>query len=119
MTTQHYFNGSYIQETVHDVTTKIRQRKKYMTCTDKYYVDVSFNLKKSGSNNMYTFFYYDISEFAENLEGMIDEGTYTTTIQNMHKLGLKAQLFNSDGFSMLDHVCGVLQYLQFYDRIII
>ena len=65
---------------------------------------------------MYTFFYYDISEFAENLEGIIDEGTYTTTIQNMHKLGLKAQFFKSADVLMLDHVCGVSQYLQFYDK---
>ena len=38
---------------------------------------------------MHTFFYSNISEFSGSLEGMIDEGTYKTTIQNMHKLGCK------------------------------
>ena len=46
--------------------------------------------KKPGANTMHTFFYYNISEFAGNFEGMIDEGTYRTTIQNMHKLGWRA-----------------------------
>ena len=40
---------------------------------------------------MHTFFYYNISEFAGSLEGMLDEGTYKTTIQNMQDLGWKAQ----------------------------
>ena len=44
---------------------------------------------------MHTLFYFDISEFTENLEGMLDEGAYKTTIHNMNKLGCKAQLFNS------------------------
>ena len=89
--TQQSFNSAYMEETVHDLTTKIRQRKKSMTSTDKEEVEGSFNLKKSIGNNMYTLFYYNISEFAGNLEGIIDEGTYKTIIQNMHKLGLKAQ----------------------------
>ena len=66
---------------------------------------------------MHTFFYSNISEFAVNLEGIIDEGTYKTTIQNMHKLGWKAQFFKQDGVLMLGHGCGVSQYPQFYDRI--
>ena len=40
---------------------------------------------------MHTLFYYNISVFVGNLEGMINEGTYKTTIHNMHKLGWKAQ----------------------------
>ena len=40
---------------------------------------------------MHNLFYSNISEFAGNLEGMLDEGTYKTIIQNMHKLGCKAQ----------------------------
>ena len=40
---------------------------------------------------MHTLFYYNISEFAGNLEGILDEGTYKKTIQNMHKLDWKAQ----------------------------
>ena len=30
--TQQYFNGAYVEETFHDITTKLRQRKKSMTC---------------------------------------------------------------------------------------
>ena len=33
--TQQYFNGAYMEETVHNLTNKIRQRKKSMTCTNK------------------------------------------------------------------------------------
>ena len=40
---------------------------------------------------MHTFFYSYISEFAGDLEGMLDEGTYRTIKKNMHKLGWKAQ----------------------------
>ena len=66
---------------------------------------------------MHTFFYSNISEFAGNLEGMIDEGTHKTTIHNMYKLGWKAQYFKSDDVSMLGYGCGVSQYPQFYDTI--
>ena len=52
---------------------------------------------------MYTFFYSNISEFVGDLEGMIDEGTYKTSIQNMHKLGCKA-----DTSSTLMHQCCVM-----------
>ena len=40
---------------------------------------------------MQTFFYSNISEFAGNLQGMLNEVTYKTTIHNMQKLGWKAQ----------------------------
>ena len=63
---------------------------------------------------MHTLFYSSISEFAGNVEGIIDEGKYTKTIQNMHKLGWKAQLVNSPNILMLGHGCGVSQYPQFY-----
>ena len=66
---------------------------------------------------MRTLFYSNISEFAGNLEVMLDEVTDKTTKQNMHKLGWKAQLFNSDDVLMLGHGCGVSQYPQFYERI--
>ena len=66
---------------------------------------------------MHNFFYSNISEFAGNLEGMLDEGTYKTTIQNMHKLCWKAQFFKSSDVSMLVHGCGVSQYPQFDDTI--
>ena len=66
---------------------------------------------------MHNFFYSNISEFDENLEGMIDWGTYKTTVNNMHKLGWKSQFFKSSDVSMLGHGCGVSQYSQFYDRI--
>ena len=61
-----------------------------MACTNKEEVEDSFSLKKPVTNIMYTFFYSNISEFAGNLKGMLDEGKYTTKIQNMHKLGCKA-----------------------------
>ena len=61
-------------ETVHDITTKTRQRKKSMTWTNKEEVEGSFNLTKPGNNTMHTFFYNNISEFSGNLEGMLDEG---------------------------------------------
>ena len=66
---------------------------------------------------MHTFYYSNISEFVANLEGIIDEGTCRTIIQNMHKLGWKAQYFKSDYISMLGHGCGVSQYPQFYNTI--
>ena len=66
---------------------------------------------------MHTLFYSNISEFAGNLEGILDEGTYKTTIQNMYKLFRKAQLFKSADVLMLGHGCGVSQYTQFYDII--
>ena len=66
---------------------------------------------------MHTFFYSNISEFAVNLEGMIDQVTYKTTIHNMHKLGWKAQYFKPTDASMFSHGCRVSQYPQFYDTI--
>ena len=66
---------------------------------------------------MHTFFYSNISEFSGDLEGILDEGTYKTTIQNMHKLGWKSQFFKSAGALVLGHGCGVSQYPHFYDRI--
>ena len=66
---------------------------------------------------MNNLFYYNISEFFGKLEGMIDERTYKTTINNMNKLGWKAQLFKFADVSMLGHGFGLSQYPQFYDRI--
>ena len=66
---------------------------------------------------MHTYFYPNLSDFTENLEGIIDEGTHKTTIHNMHKLGRKALLFKSADVSMFGHGFGVSQYPQFYDRI--
>ena len=58
-----------------------------MTSNDKDEVESSFNLKTSRSITIHTFFYSDITEFAESLEGILNEGTFKTTIQNIHKLG--------------------------------
>ena len=41
--TQQYFNGSYMEKTVHDITTKSRHRKQSMTSTYKEEVEGSFN----------------------------------------------------------------------------
>ena len=66
---------------------------------------------------MHTLFYSNISEFAVNLEGIIDEVTYITTIHNKYNLGWNAQLFKSADVLMLGHVYGFSKYPQFYDRI--
>ena len=46
-----------MEETVHDITTKIRQRKKSIATTDKEGVEGSLNLKTSRHNIMCAFFY--------------------------------------------------------------
>ena len=46
-----------MEETVYDLTTKTKQRKKSMTSTYKEEVEGSFNLKTSRNNIMHTFFY--------------------------------------------------------------
>ena len=56
---------------------------------------------------MRTFLYSNISEFAGNLEGMLDGGTYKTTIQNMQKIGWNSQFFKSADVLMLGNSCGV------------
>ena len=66
---------------------------------------------------MSTFFYCYISEFPGNLEGILDEGTYKTTMQNMQNIGWNKQFFKSADVLMLGHGCGVSQYPQFYDKI--
>ena len=48
---------------------------------------------------------------------MLVEGTLKTTIQNMHKIGWKAQFYKSADVLMLGHGCGVSQYPHFYDII--
>ena len=48
-------------------------KEKSITCTNKEEVEGNFNLTKPGTNNMHTFFYSDLSEFAGNLEGILDE----------------------------------------------
>ena len=106
-----------MEETVHNITTKMRQRKKSMTWTNKEEVEGYLNLTKPGNNNMHTFFYSNISEFGGNLEGMLDEGKYISTVKNIHKIGGKAQYFKSADVSMLGHSCGVSRYPQFYDTI--
>ena len=86
-----------------------------MTWTNKEEVEGSFNLTKPGNINMHNFLYNNISEFGGNLEGMLDEGNYRSTVQNMHKFCWKAQYFKSADVSMLGHGCDVSQYPQFYD----
>ena len=106
-----------MEETVQDITTKIIQRKKLTTCTDKEEVEGSFNRKTPWNNTMHTLFCSNISEFSVNLEGILDEGRYITTVQNMHKLGWQSQYFKYADVSMLGQSCGVSQYPQFYDTI--
>ena len=56
---------------------------------------------------MHTFFYSNIYEFSGNLQGIIDEGNYKTSIQNIHSIGCKAQFFKSVNVSMVGHGRGV------------
>ena len=56
---------------------------------------------------MINFFNSNISEFDGNLEGILDEGMYKTSIQNMHKIGWNSNYFMSADVSMLVHGCGV------------
>ena len=88
-----------------------------MTWTSKEEVEGSFNLTKPANNTMQTFFYGNISEFGGDFEGMLDERNYRSIVQNMHKLGWKAQYFKSSDVSMLGHSCGVSTYPQLYDTI--
>ena len=72
-------------------------------------------MTKPGNNTLHNFFNNNISEFGGNLDGMMDEGKYRSTVQNMHKIGLNAQYSKSTDVSMLGHGCGVSQYPQFND----
>ena len=51
-----------------------------MTHTNKEEVEGSFNLKTSRNNTINTLFYSNIYEFAGNLQGIINEEIYKTTI---------------------------------------
>ena len=57
-----------------------------MTTAGKYLAEGSLNLITSIHNIMQTFYYSNITEFAVNLKGILDEVKYKTTIQNMYKL---------------------------------
>ena len=63
-----------------------------------------------------TLFYSNISKFSGNLEVILDEVTYKTSLQNIHKIGWKVNDLKSTDASMLGHGCGVSQYPQFYDK---
>ena len=76
--TQQYYNGAYMEENFHDITTKIRQRKKPTTSTDKEGVQGSFKKKTPKNNTTHTLLYSNIYEFAGNLEGIL----------NVHYVGL-------------------------------
>ena len=65
---------------------------------------------------MYTFFYSNISGFAADLEVMLDEEAYKTSIQNMHKLVWKSNYFKYYILSMLCHGYGVSKYLQYMTK---
>ena len=65
-----------MEETVHDITTKMRQKKISTNWINKEEVEGSFNLTKPGNNTMHALFNNNISEFCGNLEGMLDERNY-------------------------------------------
>ena len=93
MPTQQYYSGAYMEENVHDLTTKIRLRKKSMTYNYKEEVEGTLHFKTSKNNIMHTIFYSNLYKFTGNYQGMLNEVIYKTTIQNMHKLGWKEKLF--------------------------
>ena len=76
----------------------------------------SFNLKTSRQNIIYNLFYSNISEFSGYLEGIINEVTYKTILQNLQKRGWKGNYFKSYCVSMVGSGWGVSHYPQFYDR---
>ena len=45
---------------------------------------------------MYTFCYSNKSEFDWNFQGMLDEGRYKKSMQNIYKIGWKANYYNSN-----------------------
>ena len=47
-----------------------------MRSTNKEEVEGFFNLKTPKNTTMHTFFYSNIPEFSENLQGMLNEGTH-------------------------------------------
>ena len=98
------------------ISTQKSDKEKSMTTTNKEYVEGSFNWKTSRHNIMYTFFYSNISEFAVELKGVLDEEKYQTSIWNIHKLVWKGNFFKYANVSILGHGCGVSQYPQFYER---
>ena len=71
---------------------KLDKEKKLMTNTDKEDVECPFNLKTTIHNTMYTFFYSNIFDFAGDLEGIIDEVTYKTSIQKYSQTWLEGKL---------------------------
>ena len=53
-----------MEETVHDLTMKIRQRKKSMTATSKYEVGGYYDFITRRDNDMYTLLYTNIYEIS-------------------------------------------------------
>ena len=86
---QQYYNGAYTEDTVHDITTKIRHLKKLQLLIEMQFRAPSIK-KQSRHNIMHILFYSNISEFSGNLQGMLHEERYKTSIKNMHKIGWKA-----------------------------
>ena len=64
--TQQYYNGYYMEETVHDLTMKIEQRKKMNTII-KYHFEGCFDIKTKREDVMCTFKNTNISQFSGNL----------------------------------------------------
>ena len=62
-------------------------KSKLITTTDKDAVEGSFSFKTYRHNIVYNFVYSNISEFAGNLQVILDEGRYKTSIQNIHNIG--------------------------------
>ena len=57
------------------ISPKKQKKKKSMTSTNKYEVEGSFNSKTLKNNILHHLFYSNISEFAGNLQEIINEGT--------------------------------------------
>ena len=75
VTTQKYYSGAYMEETVHDITPKTRQWKKWQIAVNIKLMGY-FNSKTSIYNVMYTLFYTNVYEFSGNCKWIRDKGMY-------------------------------------------
>ena len=97
---QQYFNGAYMEKPsiISPLNPDKGKNQWHVLVKNKLR---AYSIKNPGTNNIHTIFYSNISEFAGNLEEMLDDGTYKTTIQNMYKLVWKAQYFKYSDLSVL------------------
>ena len=82
-----------MEETVYDITLKIRQRK-IMRTNSKDDIEGSFDKKTKRKNVVCNFLNTHLSQFYRNSEGMFDKGNYKKTIKNCTLLVLSINNLN-------------------------